>query len=245
MTSRKIPSMSLSQAIRNEILHKFFCDIRRDAMEKLRECEEEAALAIYDLIYGQHSPTFAMLPDAMFEMSDQLPLVAVCRRKAKKARKKGEIEPSSREWFSWRNFAHSIDIRSSDCSGSCDRIMLPEPMAQVNPHFAGRWADGHMKGLIRGKFVTKAQAARIEVRYIQACKTGAKIIAPVADVVEDVIEIMSGVKTTKGLFAAWPEAEQYLKLPEAPAGALMKVDIVSLNDRLTNLYPPAEKNSGA
>ena len=60
---------------------------------------------------------------------------------------------------------------------------------------------------------------------------------------DGVAEILSAVKTTNGLLAAWPGCEKYLTFPESTQGALVKVDIAVLDANLSSLYPPAEKNS--
>ena len=243
MTQRK--SQSLNKQTRSDMLHAFFADVSRRPTEILLSLENALALEIYDLIYSDSDVVgnLCLLPEAMFNMSDNIPIEGFSMKAKKKSRRRGTIEPTKSTRYKWRNFAHYMSVDVTEVLQDQDHLSLSEEMPQVNQEYAARWSSTHLNTLVKKKFISKATFAKIEVAYVRGCKAGNKITAPIVEVLDDVSEILCAVKTTKGLFAAWPDAEKYLNLPEPEAGALMKVDIRVLGDRLADLYPPSEKSS--
>ena len=103
----------------------------------------------------------------------------------------------------------------------------------------------HIETLLKRELISTAEEKKITDIYVKACRDAEALYAPVVEIVEGVIEILQNIKSTKGLFDAWPECEKFLDLPEVSSGALMKVDVAKLNEALDGFYPPAEKTSGA
>jgi len=238
-------SVSLSKAVKGDILHSFFRDVSKKAHEAINKIEQAAALDIYDIIYGSMKKEITTLADSMLSMHDDIPLSIVTVKAKKKARRKGVIEPTINESFQFRNFSRGMSMDRLCIMRSVYDLSLPEKMAQFSSENCSRSSYNHIEGLVKRGLISKAAAIEIEIRYVLACKDAEKVSAPIIEIVQGVIEILQVVKSTKGLFEAWPECDKFLDLPEASSGALMKVDIDGLNEALDGLYPPAEKTSGA
>lgn len=239
MTSRK--SVSLNKAIRGDMLHSFFCDISRQPRIVLEKVESNCAQDIYDMIYGEFQAGLANVPDSMLRLEETMPLPCVVVKQKKAKRKKGSIESTITETFQFRTFRTDVDIDRSAATTRCLELDLGQKLPQASS--AQRWSSSHLDHLQRLGLVDKAMLKKIEARYIKACKEGEKILKPVIEAMDGVAEILTAVKTTKGLLAAWPGCEKYLILPPTTQGVLVKVDIKVLDANLSSLYPPAEKTS--
>ena len=162
-------------------------------------------------------------------------------RRKKKARRKGSIESSKFETFSFRRFNSVIALRYRPDIDTYMRrlghLSLPDelPMESVGFHRIPNrdwWPAQVANGLI-----TQDQHDAAMILYIAGCEQADAIAEPVLKVITDVHEILLSVRTTKGLREAWPEVDQYLDLPDPSAGQLMRVDVGELNDNLADLWP--------
>lgn len=244
MTTPKRKSVPLNKGLKGEILHSFFMDISRQARIELKKVEEAVAMEIYDIIYGDMDFDLQAVDNRMLCLYKSIPMTSVNVKKKKKARKKGEIEPTQSESLRWCNFSDNLSLGFPSVTVRRDHITLPKLLPQYNEHEVRRWED-HIKVLVLKKLIKQADQKNIEALYVKAVRDARLIYGPIVAIMEGVIEIMANVKTTTGLFKAWPECEKFLNLPEESSGVLMKVDVPQLNKALAGYYPPAEKTGGA
>lgn len=232
-------SVSLSIRVRGDMLHSFFSDISRQPRIDLKVIENHCALDIYGMIYGGMVDDLDQVPNLMFRRESTLPLPCVVVKKKKAKRTKGSIESTIKETFQFREFRPTVDIANPCAVTRCDELDLGKYMPQaVN---ASRWGSDHLPALVKLGLVNKTMLKAIEARYIRAVKDSRKVIKPVVEAMDGVTEILTAVKTSKGLLTAWPGCEKYLTMPEGTSGVLVKVNIAELDATLASLYPPAEK----
>ena len=229
MKSRQ--SMSLNKTTRGDMLHQFYRDIIRQPVIDLLKVENELALDIYNMIYGDMR--LNKVPEMMLSFDKVIPLPCVIIKRAKKDKIKGSIEPSHNERLRFAVFVNGVSIdRPGPIQDRFD-LFLPEEMPQAAR--VPRYQEGHLDGLQRVGLINKRSRKAIEARYVKGVKEGRKITQPIVKAMDDVTEILSTIKTTSGLLSAWPGCEKYLELPAKSSGTLMKVDIVALDSSLATM----------
>lgn len=244
MTATKRRSVSLSKDAKSDILHRFFMDITKQARVDLKKIENDAAESIYDVIYGTMKAELEDVHERMLALNEKIPLPTVVIKAKKRARVKGSIEPTMNERFQFMSFNNHLSMSRLSVIINSHDLSLLKSRPQYNDSGNSRYHNDHINNLIRRKLISKADEKKIEVTYVKACKDGAAIYEPIVTIMQGVIEILQNIKSTKGLFDAWPECEKFLDLPEESRGELMNVDVVKLNKALNGYYPPAEKSSG-
>jgi len=244
MTTRK--SVSLSKGARGEILHSFFRDVSKEPHEAITRIENNAALDIYNIIYGSMRKEIGKVSNHMLCLYANIPLPMVTLKAKKADRKKGSIEPTMKERLQFATFAPYMSLDRTSVIHHVTELRLATTMPQYNAQQSvGRYAPDHISNLVKRGFLSKADAQEIEAVYVKACRAAKAIYLPIVDIVEGVIEILESVKSTKGLLDAWPECDKFLNLPKASGGELMKVNVVELNEALDGYYPPAKKSDTA
>lgn len=238
-TSRK--SVSLTKATRSEMLHSFFRDVTRQPAIDLLEIENDLALDIYGMIYNSIGGQLAAVPNSMLFMENKIPMpsVVVLKKKAKKV--KGSIESSHSDRYNFTVFCHSMTLDFVNSTRADNDINLSADLPQARG--AARYGQDHLVDLVKLGLINKTTLKKIEARFVEGCKDATRLVEPVVKVLDGVLEILSSVRTTKGLLEAWPGCEKYLELPQQTGGALMKVDVKVLDLNLAIMYPPAEKSS--
>jgi len=229
-----LKSMPLNKDIKNDALHAFYVKVKAKPEQRLTKMENDLALKIYNLIYGPHKRKIANLPERLFEAHNDIPMSSVTMLAKKGKRKKGSIEPSERTTYHWRRF-QGVHIDGCWPMMEAREIRLKEHMPQCPGQMMRRYSNEHLDVLLRYKFITKEVYDACQAEYIKACELAKEIYEPVEQAVKDVGLILRTCKTTKGLRDAWPEVEQFLKLPQQTAGPLIAVDIVDLTARLKKM----------
>ena len=235
-------SVSLSIKLRDQILHKFWAQVRDGAKDDLLKIEHDLADGLYKLAYGKHVRKIRNLPNGLFQWYNYMPFEQVTiRTKPKKI--KGEVVATQKDTYEFRRLKGCLYVSDFyGCTEACNRIHFPEGVDTVQYASSG-WSRAagheHWLHLIKSEICTQEDYDAAKDLYVEAVKAQRKIIEPIEQAMDDVVTILTSVRTTKTLLDAWPEAEEFLELPEAPAGAIMKVDTSRLNKQLHELVKEA------